>query len=130
MNGVPSLTLPSISEDDENMDNDDETSPLSPNKSPLHHPAITGPSQILPITQSPRRLCMRALDDAVGVRPRGRAAMFMLRDKVERQRSLQMGHGGKTESLDELNHEIRGEMELTRLVKRRNNVVFFVGKKG
>lgn len=37
MNGVPSLTLPSISEDDENVPEDGETSPLSPpNKSPIH----------------------------------------------------------------------------------------------
>ena len=37
MNGVPSLTLPSISEDDENVPEEGETSPLSPpNRSPLH----------------------------------------------------------------------------------------------
>lgn len=37
MNGVPSLTLPSISEDDENIPEEGETSPLSPpNRSPLH----------------------------------------------------------------------------------------------
>lgn len=37
MNGVPSMTLPSISEDDENIAEDGETSPLSPpNRSPLH----------------------------------------------------------------------------------------------
>lgn len=36
MNGVMSLTLPSISEDDENAGDDGETSPLSPNRSPLH----------------------------------------------------------------------------------------------
>ena len=36
MNG-PSLTLPSISEDDENVPEEGETSPLSPpNRSPLH----------------------------------------------------------------------------------------------
>ncbi|XP_044592116.1 potassium voltage-gated channel subfamily H member 8 isoform X1 [Cotesia glomerata] len=41
MNGVPSLTLPSISEDDENVPEDGETSPLSPaNRSPMH---ITSP---------------------------------------------------------------------------------------
>lgn len=33
-NGVPSLTLPSISEDDENLQ-EGETSPVSPNRSPL-----------------------------------------------------------------------------------------------
>ncbi|RZF48288.1 hypothetical protein LSTR_LSTR014494 [Laodelphax striatellus] len=36
VNGVPSLTLPSISEDDENVPEEGETSPLSPHKSPLH----------------------------------------------------------------------------------------------
>lgn len=37
MNGVPSLTLPSISEDDENVPEEGETSPLSPpTRSPLH----------------------------------------------------------------------------------------------
>ncbi|KAG8298896.1 Potassium voltage-gated channel sub H member 4 [Homalodisca vitripennis] len=37
MNGVPSLTLPSISEDDENVPEEGETSPLSPpTRSPMH----------------------------------------------------------------------------------------------
>uniref|UniRef100_A0A1B6DT39 Potassium voltage-gated channel subfamily H member 8 n=1 Tax=Clastoptera arizonana TaxID=38151 RepID=A0A1B6DT39_9HEMI len=37
INGVPSLTLPSISEDDENVPDEEETSPLSPpTRSPLH----------------------------------------------------------------------------------------------
>ncbi|XP_058788674.1 potassium voltage-gated channel subfamily H member 8 isoform X2 [Phymastichus coffea] len=37
INGGPSLTLPSISEDDENVPEEGETSPLSPpNRSPLH----------------------------------------------------------------------------------------------
>lgn len=41
MNGVQSLTLPSISEDDENLPEEGETSPLSPaNRSPMH---ITSP---------------------------------------------------------------------------------------
>lgn len=35
LNGLPSLTLPSISEDDENIPEEGETSPLSPYKSPL-----------------------------------------------------------------------------------------------
>lgn len=36
MNGLPSLTLPSISEDDENAAEEGEDSPLSPpNRSPL-----------------------------------------------------------------------------------------------
>lgn len=42
MNGGPSMTLPSISEDDENMAEEGETSPLSPpNRSPLH--TVTSP---------------------------------------------------------------------------------------
>ncbi|RZC37990.1 potassium voltage-gated channel subfamily H member 8, partial [Asbolus verrucosus] len=35
-NGMPSLTLPSISEDDENVHEEGESSPLSPNRSPMH----------------------------------------------------------------------------------------------
>lgn len=35
-NGMPSLTLPSISEDDENAHDEGETSPISPNRSPIH----------------------------------------------------------------------------------------------
>ncbi|XP_039292753.1 potassium voltage-gated channel subfamily H member 8 isoform X2 [Nilaparvata lugens] len=41
VNGVPSLTLPSISEDDENVPEEGETSPLSPHKSPLHQSNIS-----------------------------------------------------------------------------------------
>lgn len=37
VNGVPSLTLPSISEDDENAHEDNENCPLSPNRSPLQN---------------------------------------------------------------------------------------------
>lgn len=37
MNEVPVLTLPSISEDDENAQEDDQTSPTSPpTRSPMH----------------------------------------------------------------------------------------------
>lgn len=42
MNGIQSLTLPSITEDDENDPEEGETSPLSPhNRSPMH--AISSP---------------------------------------------------------------------------------------
>ncbi|XP_018909518.1 voltage-gated delayed rectifier potassium channel KCNH8 isoform X2 [Bemisia tabaci] len=42
MNGMPSLTLPSISEDDENVPEEGETSPLSPpTRSPVHHSTVT-----------------------------------------------------------------------------------------
>lgn len=43
MNGIQSLTLPSISEDDENIPEEGETSPLSQqNRSPSH---VTSPRQ-------------------------------------------------------------------------------------
>lgn len=44
MNGVPSLTLPSISEDDENIPEEGETSPLSPpTRSPMHNAVSVSP---------------------------------------------------------------------------------------
>nr|XP_012142913.1 PREDICTED: potassium voltage-gated channel subfamily H member 8 isoform X5 [Megachile rotundata] len=76
MNG-PSLTLPSISEDDENVPDEGETSPLSPpNKSPLH------------ASSSPRHAKFR--DDyretrrhGRGVLVRGRAAQVIAQESVE-----------------------------------------------
>ncbi|XP_048267402.1 potassium voltage-gated channel subfamily H member 8 isoform X2 [Bombus terrestris] len=71
MNG-PSLTLPSISEDDENMPDEGETSPLSPqNKSPLH-------------TTSPRHAKFReAKRTGRGVLVRGRAAQIIAQESME-----------------------------------------------
>ncbi|XP_043496426.1 potassium voltage-gated channel subfamily H member 8 isoform X1 [Polistes fuscatus] len=76
MNG-PSLTLPSISEDDENIVEEGETSPLSPsNKSPLH-------------TSSPRHAKFRdeyregRRAPGRGVIVRGRAAQIIAQESME-----------------------------------------------
>ncbi|KZC10472.1 Potassium voltage-gated channel subfamily H member 8 [Dufourea novaeangliae] len=80
MNG-PSLTLPSISEDDENIPDEGETSPLSPpNKSPLH-------------TSSPRHTKFReeyreARRQGRGVLVRGRAAQIMAQESMEEHSAL------------------------------------------
>ncbi|PBC27890.1 Potassium voltage-gated channel subfamily H member [Apis cerana cerana] len=76
MNG-PSLTLPSISEDDENVPDEGETSPLSPpNKSPLH------------TSSSPRHAKFRdeyreARRPARGVLVRGRTAQVIAQESME-----------------------------------------------
>ncbi|KOC66422.1 Potassium voltage-gated channel subfamily H member 8 [Habropoda laboriosa] len=76
MNG-PSLTLPSISEDDENVPDEGETSPLSPaNKSPLH------------TSSSPRHAKFReeyrdARRPGRGVLVRGRAAQVIAQESME-----------------------------------------------
>ncbi|ENN79150.1 hypothetical protein YQE_04336, partial [Dendroctonus ponderosae] len=96
-NGVPSLTLPSISEDDENL-HEGETSPVSPNRSPL-----------LQISSSPRHakfnLRLQEAQESPTRRPRlGGVAtnhLAMLRERVERQRSVIMPHS-KYSSCDEL----------------------------
>ncbi|XP_035742124.1 potassium voltage-gated channel subfamily H member 8-like isoform X2 [Vespa mandarinia] len=76
MNG-PSLTLPSISEDDENVPEEGETSPLSPpNKSPLH-------------TSSPRHAKFRdeyregRRGASRGVLMKGRAAQIISQESME-----------------------------------------------
>ncbi|CAH0554611.1 unnamed protein product [Brassicogethes aeneus] len=93
-NGLPSLTLPSISEDDENQH--EVASPLSPNKSPIHA-----------ISNSPRHakfnLRLQEFQDSVTARrPRlGGVAtnhLAMLRGRVERQRSVVLP---KNNSLEE-----------------------------
>ncbi|XP_017766583.1 PREDICTED: potassium voltage-gated channel subfamily H member 8 [Eufriesea mexicana] len=76
MNG-PSLTLPSISEDDENVPEEGETSPLSPpNKSPLH------------TSSSPRHAKFRdeyreARRPGRGVLVRGRTAQVIAQESME-----------------------------------------------
>ncbi|XP_076679481.1 eag-like K[+] channel isoform X2 [Andrena cerasifolii] len=71
MNG-PSVTLPSISEDDENAPEEGETSPLSPpNKSPLH-------------SSSPRHTKFReGRRPGRGVLVRGRAAQIIAQESME-----------------------------------------------
>ncbi|XP_069673245.1 voltage-gated delayed rectifier potassium channel KCNH8 isoform X2 [Periplaneta americana] len=99
MNGVPSLTLPSISEDDENIPEEGETSPLSPpNRSPLH------------ATNSPRHAKFNPrLEELRGYSGRPRSG-----GTRERQRSLLPSSNQKTGSLEGLNLELRGEVEQTR----------------
>ncbi|KAL1498113.1 hypothetical protein ABEB36_008966 [Hypothenemus hampei] len=97
-NGMPTLTLPSISEDDENLQ-EGEISPVSPNRSPLHQ-----------ITNSPRHMKfnMRFQEghDSPSRRPRlGGVAtnhLAMLRERVERQRSVIMPHLKHNKSCEEL----------------------------
>lgn len=106
MNGVPSLTLPSISEDDENAHEDEETSPLSPNRSPLHV-----------VNSSPRHtkfnLRLDELREGTVRSGRGRS-LAMVRERVERQRSVVIPSTAAGNSLEELNQDLRGEMEHTR----------------
>ncbi|XP_044753445.1 potassium voltage-gated channel subfamily H member 8 [Coccinella septempunctata] len=88
-NGMPSLTLPSISEDDENAQEEEEggNSPISPNRSPLH---------IANLSNSPRHakfnLRLQEIQENIKLRPRmgGIATnhLAMLRQRVERQRSV------------------------------------------
>ncbi|KAJ8676492.1 hypothetical protein QAD02_012279 [Eretmocerus hayati] len=74
-NGGPSLTLPSISEDDENVPEEGETSPLSPpNRSPIH------------ATTSPRHAKFR--DDYQNKRPprgvlKGRTSQIVAQETAE-----------------------------------------------
>ncbi|KAJ9599983.1 hypothetical protein L9F63_009725, partial [Diploptera punctata] len=97
MNGVPSLTLPSISEDDENIPEEGETSPLSPpNRSPLH------------VSNSPRHAKVNPrLEELRGYPTRARGG-------GGRQRGTVQPSGQKTGSLEGLNLELRGEVEQTR----------------
>ncbi|KAF5298054.1 hypothetical protein FQA39_LY11822 [Lamprigera yunnana] len=122
VNGVPSLTLPSISEDDENAHEEGETSPLSPNRSPLHV-----------ISNSPRHakfnLRLQECQEAnTKNRPRlGGVAtnhLAFLRERVERQRSVVVpSHNSNTTgSLEGLNCELRNDVENTRSsVERLDN---------
>ncbi|XP_072381889.1 voltage-gated delayed rectifier potassium channel KCNH8 isoform X4 [Diabrotica undecimpunctata] len=109
-NGIPSLTLPSISEDDENAHEEGETSPLSPNRSPVHA-----------LSNSPRHakfnLRLQEFQDSVR-RPRmGGVAtnhLAMLRQRVERQRSVILPHHSKPNSMEEINSELKSDVENTR----------------
>ncbi|KAJ8971823.1 hypothetical protein NQ317_002940 [Molorchus minor] len=109
-NGMPSLTLPSISEDDENA-HEGETSPASPNRSPIHQ-----------LSNSPRHakfnLRLQDAQETVARRPRmgGIATnhLAMLRERVERQRSVVISHQSKTNSLEDLNCELKNDVENTR----------------
>ncbi|KAK2575549.1 hypothetical protein KPH14_011268 [Odynerus spinipes] len=76
MNG-PSLTLPSISEDDENVPEEGETSPLSPpNKSPLHTSSSPRHAKFRDEYREGRRA-------GRGVLARGRAAQVMAQESME-----------------------------------------------
>ncbi|KAF5307673.1 hypothetical protein FQR65_LT06728 [Abscondita terminalis] len=124
VNGVPSLTLPSISEDDENAHEDGETSPLSPNRSPIHA-----------INSSPRHAKFNLrLQEYHETTPKNRPRMggvatnhlAFLRERVERQRSVVVpSHNNNTTgSLEGLNYELRNDVENTRSsVERLDNQV-------
>ncbi|CAL7950753.1 unnamed protein product [Xylocopa violacea] len=76
MNG-PSLTLPSISEDDENVPDEGETSPLSPpNKSPLHTSSSPRHAKFRDEYRDTRR-------PARGVLVRGRTAQVIAQESME-----------------------------------------------
>ncbi|XP_011877152.1 PREDICTED: potassium voltage-gated channel subfamily H member 8 [Vollenhovia emeryi] len=73
----PSLTLPSISEDDENLAEEGETSPLSPpNKSPLHTSSSPRHAKFREDYREGRRA-------GRGVLLRGRAAQVIAQESVE-----------------------------------------------
>ncbi|KAK4875230.1 hypothetical protein RN001_011652 [Aquatica leii] len=124
VNGVPSLTLPSISEDDENAHEEGETSPLSPNRSPIHA-----------INSSPRHAkfnlrLQESHETNTKNRPRlGGVAtnhLAFLRERVERQRSVVVPNHNTsaTGSLEGLNYELRNDVENTRSsVERLDNQV-------
>ncbi|XP_066586736.1 potassium voltage-gated channel subfamily H member 8 isoform X2 [Prorops nasuta] len=76
VNGVSSLPLPSISEDDENIPEEGETSPLSPpNKSPLHSSSSPRHAKFRDEYRDGRRVRV-----ALG---RGRAAQVIAQESVE-----------------------------------------------
>ncbi|XP_043270708.1 potassium voltage-gated channel subfamily H member 8 isoform X3 [Venturia canescens] len=119
MNGIQSLTLPSISEDDENVPEEGETSPLSPpNRSPLHA-----------ATTSPRHAKFR--DDhregrRIGrsVLMRGRSAQIMAQESIDDQTRI-----GSAERLEPqiptihpdiatLSYEMRNAIEALQILVR------------
>ncbi|XP_071050671.1 voltage-gated delayed rectifier potassium channel KCNH8 isoform X2 [Onthophagus taurus] len=120
VNGVPSLTLPSISEDDENAHEEGETSPLSPNRSPVHATQLSN---------SPRHakfnLRLQEIHEARN-RPRlGGVAtnnLAFLRQRVERQRSVPLA--AKNDSLEDVNTELKNDVENTKnSVERLDNQI-------
>ncbi|XP_050305107.1 potassium voltage-gated channel subfamily H member 8 isoform X2 [Anthonomus grandis grandis] len=113
-NGVPSLTLPSISEDDENLQEGEE-SPGSPNKSPLHQIATTTTTTTT-ATSSPRHTKFNLRLQEIQESPRrtrlGGVAtnhLAMLRERVERQRSVIMPTP-KFSSYEELVPKVESEV--------------------
>ncbi|XP_025832214.1 potassium voltage-gated channel subfamily H member 8-like [Agrilus planipennis] len=117
LNGVPSLILPSISEDDENM-HEDETSLLSPKASPVHT-----------YNTSPRHakfnfslfLCRSQDSYESSLKSRRTGSTFnnnlaLLRERVERQRSVVFNCNriSRTGSLEELDANVRHDVENTR----------------
>ncbi|XP_045491139.1 potassium voltage-gated channel subfamily H member 8-like isoform X4 [Colias croceus] len=88
-NGHPSLTLPSISEDDENAAEDQALSPKKP---------------LVPSTSSPRHARFRSDGQA-------RLTHRELRERIERQRSVATPKINRADSLEGLNLEIRSSVE-------------------
>ncbi|XP_023247841.1 potassium voltage-gated channel subfamily H member 8 [Copidosoma floridanum] len=90
MNGGPSLTLPSISEDDENVPEEGETSPLSPsNRSPLH------------ATSSPRHAKFRDEYQSNKRPPRG-----VLKGRSSQAMSLDAGDDHARNSVERLDTQV------------------------
>ncbi|XP_022117085.1 potassium voltage-gated channel subfamily H member 8 isoform X5 [Pieris rapae] len=88
-NGHPSLTLPSISEDDENAAEDQTLSPKKP---------------LVSSTSSPRHARFRSDGQA-------RLSHRELRERIERQRSVATPKMSRADSLEGLNLEIRSSVE-------------------
>ncbi|XP_044271145.1 potassium voltage-gated channel subfamily H member 8 isoform X2 [Tribolium madens] len=105
-NGFPSLTLPSISEDDEILHEERETSSLSLNRSPLH--AVKNISQ-----QAKHNMTLPEFH-----RPRlGGVAtnhLAMLRERVERQRSVVLPQQIKKNSFEDVNCLLNSSVENAR----------------
>ncbi|XP_049859060.1 potassium voltage-gated channel subfamily H member 8 isoform X2 [Schistocerca gregaria] len=113
INGVPSMTLPSISEDDENIPEEGETSPLSPpNRSPLHSSSSPRHTKFNPRVEEYAGVTTRTM--------RSRVAVLRDRQRPPLIRSLSQKSG----SLEGLNLELRGEVEQTKTsVERLDNQV-------
>ncbi|CAG9761104.1 unnamed protein product [Ceutorhynchus assimilis] len=101
-NGMPSLTLPSISEDDENMQEGEASSPVSPTiRSPLHQITTSSPARhtkfirVQEVHESPRRSRLGGVASN---------HLAMLRGRVERQRSVIMPHS-KFNSCEDLTNK-------------------------
>ncbi|XP_060527733.1 potassium voltage-gated channel subfamily H member 8 isoform X2 [Cylas formicarius] len=117
-NGITSLTLPSISEDDENAHEEGRRSPAtSPNRSPIHA-----------LTNSPRHakfnLRLQEFHDTMQRRSRiGGVAtnhLAMLRERVERQRSV-ITSQSKYNSTEDIDN--KSEIESRESTERLDNQI-------
>ncbi|XP_074028423.1 eag-like K[+] channel isoform X2 [Leptinotarsa decemlineata] len=109
-NGLPSLTLPSISEDDENVNEEAPTALSSPNKSPMHALNNSSPRQ------GKFNMKLQEVQDSLRQPRMGGVATYhlaLLRGRVERQRSVTVPHQS-CNSLDDLHIEPRTKLDDTR----------------